>query len=493
MANIIWGISGMSHDAAIAVFENDKFLFASHSERYSRVKNDHLLNQELITECLKYGLPKKIIFYEKPYLKKTRQAYAGQWSELSSKSIKEHLKEFGITCDIKYISHHLSHAAGGFYTSKFNNAIVVCLDAIGEWETFTIWKANKLGLKKVFSQLYPHSIGLWYSAMTQRIGLKPQEEEYILMGMSCLGDPKKYYDVILKDFFLKIPNKNSPTIKFRENLHKGCLDWRNDLATEQDRFDIAAAVQKIYEDIFEGVVTWCKGHFDEPNLIISGGCALNCVANTLAFKYYKNVWIMPNPGDAGSSVGCVLADLNKHISWSSLFLGHSIGDAYPTDAVISELLTNKIVGVASGRAEFGPRALGNRSILADPRGADVKDRVNSIKKREKFRPFAPMVLKEFVNEYFDVPDNFENPYMQFAVPCKHPEQFPAIVHYDNTSRVQTVDSSHADIHGLLTKWHSVTGCPILLNTSLNIKGEPLINSKEDVQRWCQKYDLKILS
>lgn len=483
----------MSHDAAISVFNNEKIVFASHSERYSRIKNDCLLNRELIAECLEYGYPEKIFFYEKPWLKKTRQVYAGQWSELLSKSIREHLKKIGITCDIKYVDHHLSHAAGGFFTSKFENAIIVCLDAIGEWETFTIWKASKTGLKKIFRQVYPHSIGLWYSAMTQRIGLKPQEEEYILMGMACLGDPKKYYNSILQDFFLKIPDQKSPSITFKQNLHKGCLNWRADLNSEQDRFDIAAAVQRLYEDIFKGVLSWCKEHLNESNLIISGGCALNCLANTLAFDYYKNVWIMPNPGDAGSSVGCVLAHLGKHISWDSSFLGYSIGNEYPVNAILSQLLTEKIVGVASGKAEFGPRALGNRSILADPRGADVKDRVNSIKKREKFRPFAPMVLKEFVNDYFYVPDNFESPYMQFAVPCRYPEQFPAIVHYDNTSRVQTVDSSHKHIYSLLTEWYSITRCPILLNTSLNIKGEPLINSEKDIKRWFQEYNINILS
>lgn len=489
---ITWGWSGMSHDASLAVFKDKKLLFASHSERYSRVKNDEHLNDQLIKEALTYGNPDEVHFYEKPLLKKTRQLYAGQYNLLLSESPQKHLKKFGIDAEIKNSSHHRSHAAAGYYTSNFQDAAVVCLDSIGEWETFTIWHGLGNTLTKRFRQCYPDSVGLWYSAMTQRLNLKPQEHEYILMGMAALGDPKKYYNIILKDFFEKLPDSKDPSIKFKYNLHRGCLDWRTYLNTEQDSYDIAAATQLIYEELFVKILEWTKKHIPSDNLVIMGGCALNCVANTKAFSFYNNVWIMPNPGDAGSAIGCVLSNWNEHIEFPGAYLGHNIEGDYPINEILKSLLKDKITAVACGRAEFGPRSLGNRSILADPRGSDVKDRVNKIKHREPFRPFAPMILEECVHEYFDVSPGFKSPFMQFTVNCLEPEKYPAIVHYDNSSRVQTVNSNdHPELYKLLTKWYKKTGCPILLNTSLNIKGEPLVNTKEDAERWTQRYGVKI--
>lgn len=491
---ITWGWSGLSHDAALAVFKDKELVFASHSERHSRIKNDEYFNHELIKEALAYGNPDEIHFYENVLLKKTRQLYAGQYNEILSESPTSHLKKFGINAKLKISPHHRSHAAAGYYTSQFDDAAVVCLDSIGEWETFTIWHGKNNTLTKVFSQSYPDSVGLWYSAMTQRLNLKPQEHEYILMGMAALGDPTKYYDIIVEDFFTKMPDYDDPSIMFKSNLHKGCNSWRLDLNTEQDTYDIAAATQKIYEDLFKNILVWTEHSIPSNNLVIMGGCALNCVANTMAFDYYDDVWIMPNPGDAGSAIGCVLSNWNEHIKFPGAYLGHNIEGQYPVNNVLNALINNKITAVACGRAEFGPRSLGNRSILADPRGADVKDRVNKIKQREPFRPFAPMVLEEYVHEYFDVPKGFKSPFMQFTVKCLEPEKYPAIVHYDNTSRVQTVSrDDHPELYELLTKWYKKTGCPILLNTSLNIKGEPLVNTEDDAKRWTINYGVKIFT
>lgn len=491
-AKITWGWSGMSHDAALAIFKDKELVFASHSERYSRIKNDEFLNEDLIKEALVYGKPDEIHFYENVLLKKTRQFYAGQYGAILDESPTKHLKKFGINAKLKASPHHRSHAAAGYYTSQFKDAAVVCLDSIGEWETFTIWYGKNNTLNKVFSQSYPNSVGLWYSAMTQRLGLKPQEHEYILMGMAALGDSLKYYDIIIEDFFTKLPDYNDPSIVFKNNLHRGCKNWRLDLNTDQDAYDIAAATQKIYEELFKNILTWTKRNIPTDNLVIMGGCALNCVANTMSFKYYDNVWIMPNPGDAGSAIGCVLSNWNEHIKFPGAYLGHDIVGQYPIKDILNALVKDKITAVASGRAEFGPRALGNRSILADPRGIDVKDRVNKIKHREPFRPFAPMILEECVHEYFDVPKGFKSPFMQFTVKCLEPEKYPAIVHYDNTSRVQTVSQNdHPELYKLLTEWYKITGCPILLNTSLNIKGEPLVNTREDAKRWAKKYGVKI--
>ena len=232
----------------------------------------------------------------------------------------------------------------------------------------------------------------------------------------------------------------------------------------------------------------------ESNLVYMGGGALNCVANSKLGNVFDHIWIMPNPGDAGSSLGAAALAFGRRLNWKTAFLGHNIEGAYPVRAVIDELLANKIVGVASGRAEFGPRALGNRSLLADPRGPDIRDRVNLIKRRQQFRPFAPVVLAEFASTHFDMPHNWESShYMQIVAPCRYPGQFPAICHVDNTARVQTVPADGSGIRQLLEDWHMLTGCPMLLNTSLNIRGEPVVNDRADADRFEQQYGVKVCS
>jgi carbamoyltransferase len=204
---------------------------------------------------------------------------------------------------------------------------------------------------------------------------------------------------------------------------------------------------------------------------------------------------MPNPGDCGSSLGAAALSYGKRLNWQGPYLGTDIAGPYPVKELISELITNKIVGVANGRAEFGPRALGNRSLLADPRGKEIKDRVNDIKRRQQFRPFAPVILEEYVHDYFDMPSGFPtSPYMQVVAYCKEPKKYPAIIHADRTSRVQTVGKDcSSGIRQLLEAWHAWTGCPMLLNTSLNIRGEPMVNDRADADRFEQLYNVKVLS
>ena len=487
---ITWGWTGMAHDASLAVFGDKKLVFAAHAERYSRVKNDKNLNQDLIDEALEYGDPYKIYFYENPLLKKTRQLYSKQYALLGKESPTTYIRKFlkdAPKCTTT--SHHHAHAGAGYYTSPYSNAAILNIDSIGEWDTVSIWTGFGKTLKKVWSQRYPNSIGIWYSAMTQRIGLKPQEHEYILMGMAAVGDPDKYYADIKRDFIKLIPTRWNPYTLFKRNCHRGCLDWRPDLNTPQDYADIASAVQRIYEEIFDGLVLYTKYATQKDNLVLMGGCALNCSANSIAYKYFKDVWIMPNPGDSGSAVGCVLAHWGHHIEWPGPYLGHEIKGEYPVEEILKQLHEKKITAVASGRAEFGPRALGNRSILADPRGDDVKDLVNTIKHRESFRPFAPAILAEHASDYFT---GYTGPYMQYTATCKRPDKFPAIVHYDDTSRVQTVSATdNSGFRKLLERWYADTGCPMLLNTSLNIKGEPLVNTREDADRWTKQYGVEV--
>ncbi len=494
---ISWGISANSHDAALAVFADEKLVFASHSERFSGIKNDPDLNQEMVDYARqRWGDPGIVYWYERPFIKSIRQLFAGQGFQFKENNIKKYLKQYGITCPIKTTSHHKSHAAAGYHTSPYDNACVVVIDAIGEFQTLSIWKAEGRDLKCYYSEDYPHSVGLWYSAMTQRIGLKPNEEEYILMGMSAYGDPNRLYSDIMRDF-VHIPTWDmGGLVQFKENLHKGCKDWRPDLTSEQDMFDIAAGTQSVYETLLDRIFQYARSLVPSENLVFMGGCALNCVANPLAYRHFKNVYIMPNPGDAGSAVGAVLA---HKPGWRYLqpqpfnpFLGYDMGYHTNNEKIVDYLIEHKICGLARGRAEFGPRALGNRSLIADPRGIDIKDRVNEIKQRQKFRPFAPAILAELASDYFDIPSG-SSPYMQVVARCRNPELFPAIVHVDGSSRVQTVEADGSPFRQLLELWYKRTGCPMLLNTSLNIKGEPMVNNQDDADRFSQTYGLPVFN
>jgi carbamoyltransferase len=502
---ITWGISANSHDAALAVFKTrtkgltDKkelrLMFASHSERFSGIKNDAHLNDKLIAYAKQWGEPDEVIWYERPLVKTFRQIRAGQGFNFRENNIRNYLASYGIRAPIRYTSHHLSHAAAGYYTSGFTEACCVSIDSIGEFETLTIWHGRGKKLKKVYSQAYPHSVGLWYSALTQRVGLKPQEDEYILMGMAAYGDPNRLYHDIKEDF-VQCHNPDewfdyNPLVEFKRNLHRGCMGWRPDLTTEQDYFDIAAATQYVYEDILRWVLEYARKITGCDNLVLMGGCALNCSANYIAHDYFKDVWIMPNPGDAGSAIGCVLAHKKQHIPFDHAYLGYNIEGEYPVEEVVQELLSTGVCGVANGRSEFGPRAFGNRSLLADPRRPDIKDRVNDIKQRQRFRPFAPAVLAEYASDFFD---GRTSPFMQYTATCLDAGQLPAIVHGDGTSRVQTVSANQGmGFRKLLERWHELTGCPMLLNTSLNIKGKPMVNDLTDAEEFAKLYNVKVFT
>jgi len=470
----VLGINETSHDAAMALINDEKILFAGHAERYSKVKNDWYNNSELFLDLWSYGIPDSAAYYEKPRLKQLRlitKGGNGDWKPIWKGSKAKNFK------------HHYSHAAAGYYTSPFNDATIVVLDSIGEFNTSTIWRGNKENIELVYKQNYPISFGLFYSAFTQLIGLLPNQEEYIMMGMAAYGNSNKYFKKI---------NEYFPNIKKQKyNFHKGITDWG--WVNEQDKFDIAAAVQKVYELRLVEFMSMALSKTNVKNLVFMGGCALNCSANTLLWNVFDDIWIMPNPGDAGSSLGAALALRGSHIKWEGPYLGYDLGNEYPVEKIIESLITKKIAPVAAGRAEFGPRALGNRSILADPRDLSVKDKVNTIKQRELFRPFAPVVMEEYAEMFFEMPNGKPSPYMQYAVKCKTPSLIPAVVHKDGTSRVQTVNKNqNPGLYKVLEKWNQITGIPILLNTSLNIKGKPLLNDWQDIDNWNKMYNSRVI-
>jgi carbamoyltransferase len=498
----ILGISAGYHDAAAAVVNTQgDILFAGHSERYSKKKNDAELCAGLIDDVIRYNdygpmscTPEIVAYYERPWLKQLRQLYAGQgveWDKITVKQIlKSQLQGRIEPKQVYSFNHHLSHAAGGFQTSPYDRATVVVIDAIGEWDTISIWGAEydrtgRARYKRLWAQQYPHSLGLFYSAITKRVGLHPLDEEYITMGMSAYGDD--HYNRVMEAVLIRDPYE----IEFGQNLHAGVSDdFMGGLSNE----DIAASAQRLLTRLIGNVMCRARDFGWSTNLVYQGGVALNCLANRLLGNYFENIWIMPNPGDAGSSLGAAALAYGKRLHWRNAYLGHNIAGSYPVDNVVRSLLDPGIVGVANGRAEFGPRALGNRSLLADPRGAEIKDRVNEIKRRQKFRPFAPVILAELADDYFDIePGWHTHNYMQSVARCRQPDVYPAICHVDGTSRVQTVEKDGSGIRQLLEAWYAQTGCPMLLNTSLNIRGEPMVNDRADADRFEYEYGVKVYS
>jgi len=499
----ILGVSAGFHDAALTVLHNHRVLFAGHAERYSKIKNDSTIPVSLQQKAKEYGPFDKIVYYEKPYLRQLRkiksgESWGGAWRTRTEllQTIPYIMNE--TSAEISSVGHHLSHAAAGFQTSPFDDATVVVIDAIGESDTISIYHAHyngaclagehaKANYKLLYKQSYPHSIGMFYSAVTKRCGLKPMGEEYITMGMAAYGDADKAYNTLKRATvrFTDIP-------LFEDNLHIGIDDvgFAADVYAE----DIAAAGQRLCEEMVMGVMRRAKALGTSKNLVYMGGVALNCVINRRLGELFNKIWIMPNPGDAGSSLGAAAYAYGRDINFSTPYLGSSIAGDYPVDELLKELETNQIVGVANGRAEFGPRALGNRSLLADPRGADVKDRVNAIKRRQKFRPFAPVILEEHVHDYFVMPlYQPTSRYMQVVARCTKPDEFPAIIHVDGTSRVQTVPDNDSGIRQLLSAWYRKTGCPMLLNTSLNIRGEPMVDDRSDANRFEKEYGVTVCS
>ena len=482
----ILGISAGYHDAAVTVITTQgDIVFAAHSERYSKLKNDPAISTGLLAELCAYEYD-TVAFYERPWRHNLQQLYSGQrnigpWTTRGA--LRRHLGAWYQRPAAREVAypHHLSHAAAGFQTSPFDQATVVVIDAVGEFDTATIWAAEydstgRATYKKLWAQHYPHSIGLFYSAVTGRLGLRPLDEEYIVMGMAAWGEPR-YADTM--------------RVLSQENCHVGIDPTVLQQAKDAD---IAASAQLVAEELIYSIMRRARSFGWSTNLVYQGGVALNCLANRNLGEYFENIWIMPCPGDAGSSLGAAALAYGQRINWQDAYLGRNIAGDYPVDALIDHLLSDRIVGVASGRAEFGPRALGNRSLLADPRCRDIKDLVNAIKRRQQFRPFAPVILEEHVDDYFDLPSGFvTSRYMQVVGRCRHPDVYPAIVHRDGTSRIQTVGSDNSGIRRLLEAWYAATGCPMLLNTSLNIRGEPMVNDRADADRFEQLYGVRVCS
>jgi carbamoyltransferase len=320
---ITWGIVGNSHDASIAVFKTGQkglsqiqatnLIWAGLAKDFSGIPNDPDLNDAIVEHALQYGKPNKVIWYERPFLKTLRQYWAGQGWLGKENDIRTYLKRWDITCKIEYTQHHLSHAAYAYYTQPHDDCAVICLDSIGEFETLTIWHGKNNKLKKIHSQGYPHSLGLFYSAMTQRLGLQAQRDEYLVAQWGAKGDPHKYFHIILEELVETRGMGSDPYIRMRENMHRGVSWWRPELTSQEDLNDIAAATQKVFEYCVINMAAWSKIRTFSPNLALAGGGALNRQAVAL-LNGWDSVHVPQNPGDPGSCIGAVLAKTKTKVT-----------------------------------------------------------------------------------------------------------------------------------------------------------------------------------
>ena len=474
--------------------------------------------------------------------------------------LKEHDDNFNDINKIYFSEHHYSHAASAFYPSPFKDAVILTLDGVGEWATTTIAIGKDNDIKMLREIHFPHSIGLLYSAFTYYTGFKVNSGEYKVMGLAPYGEPK-YKNTILKElidlkddgsFRLNMKYFNYATgltmtnNKFENLFGQKARNPDKDLLTEF-HMDIAASIQAVIEEIVMKLTKSLSKEFKSENLCMAGGVALNCVANGKILKnnVFKNIWIQPAAGDAGGSLGAALAfwykelgnkrnpNLNKKDEMNGAYLGPSFdndqieetlkslkakyqkkNDESLFNLIANELKNEKTVGWFQGRMEFGPRALGARSIIADPRSDKMQKELNlKVKFRESFRPFAPSVLREDLSDWFEL--NCDRPYMllvsdikkNLQIPMNENDQklfginklnverssIPAITHVDYSARVQTVHKeTNPRYYNLIKKFKEITNCPVLVNTSFNVRGEPIVCTVEDAFRCFMRTNLDIL-
>jgi carbamoyltransferase len=583
----VLGISAFYHDSAAAIIIDGKIIFAAQEERFTRIKHNEDFPTNAIKEALKYlNINLKdidaVVYYEKPFIKFERliETYLKNspkgiisflkaipvWikqkiflKNIIFNSLKEIDPEFKNPNKIFFSEHHLSHAASAFYPSPFDEAVVLCLDAVGEWNTTSVFYGKNNSLKKIKEINFPDSIGLLYSAFTYFLGFKVNSGEYKLMGLAPYGEPK-FKDLIYKniievyedgsfklnmDFFNYETGLTMTSKKF-ESLFGKKVRKENE-KIDQVYMDIASSIQKVTEEILIKITQSLYKEYKIDNLCLVGGVALNCVANTKILQSennFKNIWIQPASGDAGCSIGAALAfhyihegNVKKNKDQKIDEMQYSfLGQSYPDDHIKKELdklgaiytyyddrsELNKIVakhisegkaiGWFQGRMEFGPRALGNRSILADPRNTEMQKNLNlKIKFREGFRPFAPAIMEEYLGDWFS--GKILNPYMLFIDFVKNEKiienknlnikgfdllslkrsDIPAVTHVDYSARVQSVSKNqNINFYSLIEEFRKITDVPILINTSFNIRGEPIVSSIDDAFRCFMGTNIDIL-
>ncbi len=548
----ILGISAFYHDSAACIIKDGKLTTAISEERLSRKKHDERLPKLAIQECLSsenltINDIDAIVFYEKPFIKFERVletfVLAAPLGFLGFKTavknwITEKLwipstieKELNYTGEILFAKHHDSHAAASCFTAPFNKGAYLVMDAVGERCTTSFGTFNEGKLNPIQEQHFPHSLGMLYSAFTQYCGFKVNSGEYKLMGLAPYGTPK-YVDLIEREVFQLNSDGsielNLELFHFQKGLKMINSRFENLFGkptrkpeSEITSFyqDVAASIQKVTEKIIVRTAQFVKEQTGETAICLSGGVALNCVANAVLreAKIFDQIWIQPAAGDAGAALGSAILGYNEltkntkqitfdHTYWGTEFDSNQIIQALTASGLafhhvsedemirkVAEQLHNQnIIGWFQGRDEWGPRALGNRSILASPTSANMQSKLNlSIKKREDFRPFAPVVLAEKASEWFVTPE--ESFYMQFTTQAKQGDLIPSCVHQDNSARVQTLTNEHnRRLHKLISAYETYSNIPILINTSFNERGEPIVHSPTDAIKCFLNTEMDIL-
>ena len=543
----IIGISAYYHDSSVCVFRNGQLIYACEEEKFTGIKHDKSFPVKALNYAFKNFRIKKddieaVCYYEDPILKLKRVKSnfkknffkspihcIKSYFEIKSniKNLKRMLSK--ISSNVFYSTHHESHHYYSYFSSSFDKAISLSVDGVGEFDTLSFAKYDGTDLEYYSYSQYPHSVGLFYSAMTSYLGFKPNEGEYKVMGLASYGNPKTYIDKVRK----LITSKNSSIkcdmdvfcwdrnsgIMFNEKLYDilGVEPRMLDEQITQSHMDLAAAVQLRYEEILFDVIKTI-GLFDKStNLCLSGGCAYNGTANGKITKktHINNIWIPLAPSDAGSSIGAVVNYLIKNKKLNNRITKNPfLGPEFPhkdiknalkntkylkfhseltlISYVAKKLNEGKVIGWYRGHNEFGARALGNRSILANPTIDGMQDRINKlIKKREMFRPFAPMVTYDKQSKYFDV--DCDVPYMNQVVNVRkeYVNILKATTHIDNTARIQTVPRNTI-MYRLLTEFEKLSGYPVLLNTSFNIKDKTMVLTPQDAMDTFRDTDIDLL-
>lgn len=536
---LILGISAYYHDSAACLIKDGQVIVAIEEERFSRIKHDNNFPYKAIEFCLKSQKIKVeeidcVAYYEKPLLKFERilETFLDSWpfsfvpflkgipEWLGYKiKIEATIKKLGFKNQIFFIPHHYSHAAATFYPSPFKEAAILTVDGVGEWQTTGLWRGenNKIiPLKKID---FPNSLGLLYSTFTAYLGFKVNEDEYKLMGLAAYGKPKfvkEIYSIIdVKDdgsfeLNLKYFGFRESFSMFNSRFEKlfGPARKPEEKITQRHK-NIAASIQAVIEEIYFKMLNHLYSITKSENLCLSGGVALNALANGKIYERtpFKNIYIFGAAGDSGAAVGAGLfvyyqiVPAAKKQPINNLYFGSSydnqqiettlkkyrlkykkfVNEEELINKTAKLLSQGKIIGWFQGRCEFGPRALGNRSILCKPNPRSMKTKINIIKKREQFRPFAGSILRTKVNDYFEVPEkNLWSPFMTFCFKVKKEKRhkLSAIVHKDGTCRTQTVDKTNGRYSNLIKRFYHLTGIPCILNTSFNLKGEPIVENPQ---------------
>jgi carbamoyltransferase len=539
----ILGISAFYHDSAAALLRDGEIIAAAQEERFSRKKHDPGFPAQAIVYCLsEAGIAASdldhVVFYDKPLLKferllETYLDYAprGLRSFLHSIPlwlgeklwIREHIaRELPVKNPVLFTEHHEAHAASAFFPSPFDSAAILTVDGVGEWATssFGSGKGNEIHLTHELH--FPHSLGLLYSAFTYYLGFKVNSGEYKVMGLAPYGEPK-YVQKIL-DNLVDIRDDGSLRLNMcyfgycdgftmtnaAFDALFGAPPRQPESPVTQRTMDLARSIQEVAEIVMLRMAGHVHKQTGEKNLCLAGGVALNCVANgrILRESPFENLWIQPAAGDAGGAIGAALSVWHQYLDHprtaspsSTAFQGPQFSSSEIASALDSKaavytrfdrstlvkhvarlLADGNVVAWFQGRMEFGPRALGARSILGDPRSPTMQSQMNlKIKFRESFRPFAPAVVRDRVSDFFDL--DCDSPYMLLVAPVRPDAQLPAVTHVDGSARIQTVRSGeNALFHELLTEFGRLTGYPVLINTSFNVRGEPIVCTPEDAYR-----------